>query len=240
MNAIAQSPTDCSNLLLSRLPESDYQALLPHLELVDTPLHFTLFERDKPIPHVYFPLTGGHSVLATMEDGSAVEIGTVGYEGFAAVDLIMGSDIAVETTVCQIPGTALRMPAEVFMQMAQGDTPLRRIALRYLHAYLGMVSQSAACNRLHALEHRLARWLLMCHDRMGHQDFFLTQEYLAAMLGVQRPSVSVVASVLQRAGIIDYKRGKVQILDRKGLEETSCECYGIVQGQFARLLGKGF
>jgi len=240
MHAVPQLPVECPNLLLSMLPAAAYEALIPHLELVETPLHLVLFERDKPIRHAYFPLTGEHSILASMESGAAIEVGTVGYEGFSTVDLLMGSDCSIETTVCQIPGTALRMPADKFMEMTAGDTPLRRITLRYLQAYLSQVSQSAACNRLHSLEHRLARWLLMSHDRMRHQDFVLTQEYLGAMLGVHRPSVSLAARVLQRAGIIDYQRGKIKILNRNELEEASCECYGIVRKHFDRILGKGF
>ncbi|MDQ9170438.1 Crp/Fnr family transcriptional regulator [Oxalobacteraceae bacterium R-40] len=241
MNSIPQSPEDSSNLLLSMLPSSAYQAILPHLELIETPLHFVLFERDKPIRYAYFPLSGEHSVLATMEDGSAVEVGTVGYEGMSTVDLLMESEIAIETTVCQIPGTALRMPANVFRKMTADDTALRRVCLRYLQAYLAQVSQSVACNRLHSIEHRLARWLLMSHDRVHRQqEFTLTQEYIATMLGVHRPSVTLAANTLQRAGIIQYQRGKVRVLDREQLEAVSCECYGIVRKQFQRMLGKGF
>lgn len=155
------------------------------------------------------PLLGEHSILATMEEGLAVEVGTVAYERSSTVDLIMGSKMAVETTVCQIPGTSLRMPADVFMKMTRGDIPLRRIALRYLQAYLSQGSQSVACNRLHGIEHRLARWLLMSHDRMRQDEFTIKQEYLAVMLGVHRSSVSLAAAALQRAGLIDYKRGRL-------------------------------
>ena len=238
MSMISQSTASCSNLLLSMLPDADYQALLPHLELVETPLHLKLCERDQPIQYAYFPLIGGHSILATMQDGAQVEVGTVGFEGMSTVDLLLGSDVAIETNICQIPGTALRMPAEVFRKMTADDTALRRVALRYLQAYLSMVSQNVACNRLHDIEHRLAKWLLMSHDRMRREDFSLTQEYLAAMLGVHRPSVSVAAGILQRAGIIDYKRGSIRVLDRQSLEDASCECYGIVQKHFDRTLGR--
>ncbi|HEV2611848.1 MAG TPA: Crp/Fnr family transcriptional regulator [Noviherbaspirillum sp.] len=240
MKTVPQSPAECTNILLSLLPEKDYQALLPYLEYVETPMHTVLFERNKPIHYAYFPLIGEHSILATMENGAAVEVGTVGFEGFSTVDLILGSGIATESTVCQIPGNALRLPAGVFKEMTAGDTPLRRITLRYLSAYLSQVSQSVACNRLHATEQRLARWLLMSHDRMQQQEFQITQEYLAMMLGVHRPSVSLVATTLQRAGLIDYKRGRVKIIDREGLEDAACECYGLVRAQFQRLLGSGF
>jgi CRP-like cAMP-binding protein len=235
---IPQSPSQCANLLLSLLPEQEYKAVIPHLEWIDTPLHFVLSERNKPIRHAYFPLSGEHSVLAAMKDGAAVEVGTVGYEGMSTVDLLLGSTHAIETTVCQIPGTALRMPSNVFQEMVTSDTKLRQIALRYLQAYLSQVSQSVACNRLHQLEARMARWLLMSHDRVHQDEFTLTQEYLAIMLGVQRPSVSLAANTLQRAGVIEYHRGKVRVLDREALEAVSCECYEVVRGHFEKLLGR--
>jgi CRP-like cAMP-binding protein len=240
MGTIPQSASECPNLLLSKLPDSDYQAILPHLEFVETPLNLVVFERDKPIRHAYFPLGGEHSVVATMESGAQVEIGTVGYEGFSPVDLILDGEFAIETTACQIPGTALRMPAEVFRQLTAGDTPLRHLCLRYLQAYLSMVSQSTACVALHGVEHRLARWLLQSHDRVRQDEFTLTQEYLAAMLGVHRPSVSNAAHILQRAGIIEYKRGKVHILDRQRLEDASCECYWAIRKHFERMLENVF
>lgn len=238
MSMMPYSPAECSNLLLSMLPDADYQSLLPHLELVETPLHLKLCERDQPIQYAYFPLVGAHSILATMQDGEQVEVGTVGFEGMSTTDLILGSDVAIETNVCQIPGTALRMPAEEFQQMTVGDTALRSVASRYVQAYLSMVSQNAACNRLHDIEHRLAKWLLMSHDRMHRQNFAITQEYVATMLGVHRPTVSVAASVLQRAGIIDYRRGRIRVLDRQSLENASCECYSIVQKHFERILAR--
>lgn len=239
MLSIPQSSRKCKNIVLSLLPEQEYQSLLPHLEIIETPLHFVLFERDKPIKYAYFPLIGEHSILATMEDGAAVEVGTVGHEGFSTVDLVMGSDVATETTVCQIPGIALRMPSDVFKKMATGDTALHRIALRYLNAYLSQVSQSVACNRLHAIEQRLARWMLMSHDRMHNDEFQITQEYIATMLGVHRPSVSLAAAALQRAGLLEYKRGTIKILNREGLEEAACECYTVVKKNFERILGMG-
>ncbi|SNS88605.1 cAMP-binding domain of CRP or a regulatory subunit of cAMP-dependent protein kinases [Noviherbaspirillum humi] len=238
MSVIPSSPAECANLLLSMLPDADYQALLPYLELIDTPIDFMFFRRDQPIRHAYFPLRGAHSVLATMEDGSMVEIATVGYEGFSTVDLLLGSRLATETMVCQMPGAALSLPAAVFQQMTDGDTPLRRLCMRYLQAYLCQISQSVACNRLHDLQNRLARWLLISHDRAQQAELPLTQAYLAVMLGVQRPSVSFAATSLQRAGLIECRRGVIRILDRKGLEAVSCECYATVKRQFHRFLGK--
>jgi CRP-like cAMP-binding protein len=238
VNSVPKSARECKNRLLAMLPEDDYQALAPHLDLIPTPFGMALFERDKPIEYSYFPLTGEHSILAFMEDGAAVEVGTVGNEGFSTVDLFLGTEIATETTHCQIPGFALRMPAAKFKQAISGETPLRRIAARYLQAYLSQVSQSVACNRLHALDERFARWVLMSHDRVQGDEFQLTQEYLADMLGVHRPSVSVVARTFQQAGLIKYSRGIMTILDRQGLEEACCECYRVVKKQFERLLGQ--
>jgi hypothetical protein len=240
MNTAPHLPAECPNLLLSRLPDFDYQTMLPHLEFVDTPLHFILCERDKPVHHAYFPLVGGHSIQATMGNGAQVEVGTVGFEGFSTVDLILDSEFTMGTTICQIPGTALRMPADVFRQLTTGETPLRHLCLRYTQAYLTMVSQTVGCNTLHTLGHRMARWLLQSHDRARQDDFILTQEYLAAMLGAHRPTVSNSAGVLQRAGIIEYRRGKMHILDRPRLEEASCECYWIIRHHFERIFGEIF
>lgn len=236
MTSVTQSARECGNLLLSMLPEEDYRSLLPHLELVPMPIKFVVYERNKPIKHAYFPLSGAHSVLAIMEDGAAVEVGTVGNEGFSTVDLLTGSEIATETTICQIPGEALRMPTAKFMEAISGDTPLRRITLRYLQAYLSQVSQSVACNRLHSIEQRFARWILMSHDRVPGDELQLTQEFLADMLGVYRPSVSLVARTYQQAGLIKYTRGRITILDRAGLEEACCECYAIVRKNFVRAI----
>jgi CRP-like cAMP-binding protein len=238
MSVVLQTPNDCRNGLLSMLPEADYKALLPHLELMVTPMHFVLFERDKPMQYAYFPLSGEHSILAIMENGASVEIGTVGYEGMSSVDLITGNDLAIETTVCQVPGESLRMSADKFKETISGDTALRRIVLRYMQAYLSQVSQSVACNALHTLEQRFARWILMTLDRMPQGQFQLTQEYLASMLGVHRPSVSVIAGKFQQNGIIDYKRGVLTVLDRQKLEQVVCECYATSKKQFQRLLSK--
>ncbi|GAB3550033.1 Crp/Fnr family transcriptional regulator [Noviherbaspirillum agri] len=228
----------CSNLILSSLPDAEYQALLPDLEFFPTPLRTVLYERDKEIRHVYFPLSGCHSVLAIMEDGAAVEVGTVGNEGLSTVDVLTGSVIATETTICQIPGDSLRMSTEKFLRAIEGNTELRRMSYRFLQAYLSHVSQSVACNRLHTTEERFARWILASHDRVHGDEFQLTQEFLADMLGVHRPNVTLVARRFQQAGLLDYRRGIVRILDRDGLEEAACECYAAVRKQYARVLGK--
>ncbi|MFC7515831.1 Crp/Fnr family transcriptional regulator [Herbaspirillum sp. GCM10030257] len=223
---------------MSNLPEAEYQALKPGLERVPTPMRMVLFERDGDIRYVYFPLSGCHSVLAVMQNGAAVEVGTIGNEGISPVDVLTGSAIATETTVCQIPGESLRMPTEKFKQAIEEKSELRRLVYRFLQAYLSQVSQSVACNRLHCTEERFARWILLSHDRVQGDELQLTQEYLADMLGVHRPSVTLVARRFQQAGLLDYHRGIIKIRDRAGLEKLACECYAIVRNQFARVLGK--
>jgi CRP-like cAMP-binding protein len=238
VTGVPATASACSNHILSSLPETEYQALKPALEYFLTPMRTVLFERESEIRYVYFPLSGCHSVLAIMQDGAAVEVGTIGNEGMSTVDVLTGSTIATETTICQIPGASLRIPREKFKQAIEGNNELRRLTYRFLQAYLSQVSQSVACNRLHSTQDRFARWILLSHDRIQGDEFQLTQEYLADMLGVHRPSVSLVARRFQQAGLLDYRRGIIKILDRAGLEEAACECYAVVRKQFARALGK--
>ncbi|HJV88593.1 MAG TPA: Crp/Fnr family transcriptional regulator [Noviherbaspirillum sp.] len=236
---IPATAAECPNLLLAQLPANEFQAIRPHLEFFPTPLKSVLFERDKEIRYAYFPLSGAHSVLAIMEDGSAVEVGTVGYEGLSTVDVLTGSTQATETTICQIPGESLRMPVEKFNDALAACPELRRLSYRFLQAYLAQVSQSVACNRLHSTEERFARWILHSHDRARSQTFQLTQEFLADMLGVHRPSISLIARSFQQAGLLRYNRGVITIMDRAGIEEACCECYGVVRRHLANFLGLG-
>lgn len=229
---------ECPNFILSHIPDDEYRELRSHLEFFPTPLKTVLFEKNKEIDYVYFPLSGEHSVLAIMEDGAAVEVGTAGNEGMSTVDLLTGSKYAIETTICQIAGNSLRMPATRFMAMLEGLPGLKHMCYRYFQAYLSQVAQSVACNRLHSTEERFARWILISHDRMQGDEFHITQEFLADMLGVHRPSVTLIAKAFQQAGIIKYHRGTVTVLDRPALEEASCECYETVRRQFIRILGK--
>jgi CRP-like cAMP-binding protein len=204
---------------------------------VDLPIKQVLGERDESISYIYFPCTAVLSVLSQMLDGQMVEVGTIGNEGFYGIDVLIGGNLAIETTLCQVPGKALRMPVADFKRAIDGNTPLRQVAQRYLQAYLSQVSQSVACNRLHNIEARFARWILMTHDRVLGDEFYLTQEFLADMLGVQRPSVSIVAGAFQEAGTIQYHRGHMTILKREALEQACCECYGIVNRQYERTIG---
>ena len=236
--SVPEHAADCSNLLLSRLPEDEYQRIRPHLEWVPCPLKSSFYLRGQPIDHVHFPLSGEHSVLAVMENGAPVEVGTVGFEGFSTVEALTGVRNALENVTCQIPGEALRMRLGPFLDAIEGRTALRDMVDRYLYAYLAQVSQAVACNRLHTTDERFAKWLLMCHDRVPGDDVHITQEFLADMLGVHRPSVSLIARGFQRLGLIRYSRGLVTILDRSGLEEASCECYQTVRSRFEQVLGR--
>jgi CRP-like cAMP-binding protein len=235
MSATANRPDICSNYLLAGLPAHASHALESQLSRVHLFRKEVVGERGQEAAHVYFPCGAVLSVLAYMQSGDAVEVGTIGKEGFFGLELLIGSKYLTETTVCQVEGDSLRMPAQSFLEAVAGETPLRRITQRYLVAYLATVSQSVACNRLHNIEERFARWLLMTHDRVNGDRFFLTQEFLADMLGTHRPSVSLVAGAFQQAGIIKYNRGWMTILDRPALEDASCECYEASKVHFDKL-----
>jgi CRP-like cAMP-binding protein len=196
-----------------------------------------VFEADHPSEYVYFPLSGVISIHTRMREGMAVEIATVGREGMVGLEIFLGGGPTHASAFCQVPGRALRVDAASFRRAVRDSEPLTALLLRYVQAVLGQISQSAACNRVHSMEERCARWLLMTHDRMNGDRFDLTQEFLAEMLGVRRPSVSVAASILQRAGLIRYSRGRVEVIDRAGLESAACECYGVIAREYDRLIG---
>lgn len=225
------------NRLLAALAPDAAAWLEPHLAPVSLDVGQVLAEPGEPFTHVYFPETAIVSLVNRMADGAGVEVGTIGNEGMAGVAAFLEAEAAESQTFCQIPGAALRAPAAVVAEAAGAPPTFRRLLNRYTQAYLTQVAQGAACNRLHHLEARCARWLLMTHDRVGGADAFpLKQEFLALMLGVRRAGVTVAAGALQDAGLIRYRRGGIRVLDRAGLEAASCECYGIVRRAFDRLL----
>lgn len=226
-----------TNHLLARLTDEQLEPLCPMLERIHTNIKHVVHERNGTIPYVYFPNTSALSNLIYLEDGSAVEVGTVGNEGFSGVELLAGATLATETCVCQIEGDSLRMRTSDFREAVKGSSPLRHFAECYLQGYLVQLSQSVACNRKHTLEARFARWMLITHDRVKGQEFYLTHEYLGDMLGSQRPSVSMVAAGFQKEGMLQYSRGHVKILNRAKLEAEACECYANVRQQFKRVLG---
>jgi CRP-like cAMP-binding protein len=227
------------NRLLAILPRQERERLAPHLRTVSLALKTVLYEADEPITYVYFPRRGlAVSAIVFMENGSASEVGTVGFEGMAGLPVFLGADTSTCQAIIQVPGEALRMRASTFREEIGRLESLVELLQRYTQAYMGQIMQSAACNDLHTVEERMCRWLLMTHDRVESDVLPLTQEFLAVMLGVRRPSVTVVAGVLQRSGLIRYQRGKITVLDRAGLEKASCECYHTVRKQFTRLLGE--
>jgi CRP-like cAMP-binding protein len=226
------------NRLLDLLPSKDRRRLRPHLRHVELEYRKSLYRADKPIGFVYFIETGVGSLVNTMANGNAAEVGTIGNEGVVGLPLLLGDGRAPTSVYVQVPGAGWRMKASVFRKELARSASMREVMLLYAHAFFNQVAQSAACNQFHTLEQRGCRWILMTHDRMESDEFLLTQEFLAMMLGVQRTGVSATASALQRAGLITYKRGNVTVLDRSGLMERSCECYGVSKREFDRLLGK--
>jgi CRP-like cAMP-binding protein len=232
-------PNLIENQLLSALPTEEYERLLPNLKLVSLTLKQIIYAPDEPIDYVYFPNCGIISLVNVTKDGRTVEATMVGNEGMAGIPVFLGVDRMPILAISQVVGDAVRMKADIFKREVTPGTSLYNLLLRYTQALLNQISQSVACNCLHPVEGRLCRWLLMTHDRVRSDQFMLTQELISQMLGVRRASVSQVAATLQKAGLIHYTRGKITILDREGLEATSCECYRVVKEEFDRLLGTG-
>lgn len=225
------------NQLLSALPREEYERLQPHLEFVSLEFKQVLYEPHQPIDYVYFPNNGIISLVTITEDGGTVEAATVGNEGMVGIAALLGAEHTSTQSICQVAGNALRLRTDIFQREVTPNTQLYTLLLRYTQALISQLSQTVACNRLHSVEERCCRWLLLCQDRVQSNQVALTQELLAQMLGVRRASVSVVAAILQKAGLIRYSRGKITILDREGLEAASCECYRAVKAEFDRLLG---
>lgn len=237
MSASTSPRNSIKNRLLAALPLEEYSRLLPNLETVPLEFKQVLYEPNQLIDYVYFPNHGVISVLNIMEDGQAVEVATVGNEGMIGLPVFLGADKSLQQAFAQIPGDAMRMRVDVFKDKVTPGSSLHHLLQRYTQVLFNQVAQSAACNRLHSIEERCSRWLLMTQDRVGKDQFPLTQEFLSQMLGVRRASVTVVSGILQKAGLIQYTRGKITILDRVGLEAASCECYSIIKAEYDHLLG---
>jgi CRP-like cAMP-binding protein len=191
----------------------------------------------EPIPFVYFPVNSLLSLVTVMEDGSTVEAGAIGREGMAGLPILLDAGTTPSQTLAQIPGKAVRVKAEIIKKAFDAGGALRHILHRYIHTTIVVGSQTAACNRLHHIEARLCRWLLMSSDGVGSEELSLTQEFLSTMLGVRRAGVSEAASQLMDKGLIRYQRGRIQIVDKKSLETAACECYGVVKAEYDRLFG---
>lgn len=230
-------PRPTQNKLLRALSQEEYDRLAPHLEFVTLPFKSVLYEPYQPVDFVYFLNHGVISMVTITEEGETVEAATLGNEGMAGIHVLLGIEQVSLQVIAQVAGDGMRMRVDAFRREVTPGTQLYQLLLRYTQALISQLSQTVACNRLHSVEERCCRWLLMCHDRVPNDEFFLTQELLSQMLGVRRASVSVVAAILQKAGLITYSRGRIRILDRQGLENASCECYQLVKTEFDRLLG---
>jgi CRP-like cAMP-binding protein len=224
------------NQILAALPLDEWQRLRPHLRRVDLEDRQVLIEPKRQIDSVYFPEDAMVSVLSLMADGSAIESATIGWEGVVGLPVFLGCGSMAGQAVTQVPGEALRMTAEAFLEEGRHCGTLTVRLNRYTQALMTLLAQSSACNRVHRINQRSARWLLMVHDRVQRDAFSLTHLFLSQMLGVRRASVTEALSDLQRQGFITYSRGRIAIHDRAGLEATSCECYAIIRSEFARLL----
>jgi CRP-like cAMP-binding protein len=236
----ANQPTErFGNRLLDALPADESARLRPLLSRQDAAMKHVLLDRGRRIEAVYFPIGAVVSWLTVLRDRGGVEIATIGNEGMVGSALLLGSDQMAprEFAQVQIPGEVWRLGAEDFQIEVARQDGFRAVTQRYVQALFSQVSQQVACNGVHSVEERCSRWLLLTHDRVGIDEFPLTQEFLSEMLGVRRASVTIAAGSLQKAGFIQYRRGQVTILDREGLEGASCECYGIIRQEFDRLVG---
>ncbi len=216
------------NRLLGAMVTAERDRVVAIAKYIDLEVKTVLFEPGEPVENVYFPLDGVVSLVTALEDGSIVEVATIGNEGVVGVPLIAGGTLAVRA-ICQVRGAGLMISAGAFLAELSRNGSLREVYDRYVPALFGQIAQAAACNRLHTNEERLSRWLLMSHDRVGADEFSITHEFLGQMLGSRRATVTLSAGLLQAAGLIRYHRGRLTILDRAALEEVACECYAAIK-----------
>jgi CRP-like cAMP-binding protein len=234
---VAKKP---NNRLLAGFSAADWVRVRKNFEPMAFDQGTVLIDIGERLSHVYFPEEGVLSTIATFETGEVAETATTGPEGLVAVGAALGGSHALARHVVQVPGSGYRIQLRQFQKLQRDFPAFRQRLLTYVQVFLMQAMQSVACNGVHSIEERCARWLLMCHDRVANDRLRLTQEYLAEMLGVSRPSVNRVARMMQSAGLINYNRGSIEIEDRPGLEGMSCECYGIVRGHFDQLLPGSF
>jgi len=223
------------NRILAALPRSELVQLFEVVRRVTLPVKSVLFEPGAAIDAVHFPTDGVISLVTPLHDGAIVEVATIGNEGIVGVPLVPLSGLAVRA-ISQVAGHCLRMEATTFLEWSDRSQAFQTLVESYTQALFGQISQAAACNRLHSSEERLSRWLLMSHDRVGRDEFMITQEFLGQMLAARRSTVSVSAGILQRAGLIHYVRGHVTIVDREGLEAVACECYSVIKAELERVV----
>ena len=232
----ATIPSPKSNRLLASLPEADYQRLLPHLESVSLPLGWAVYEPGSRMQHVFFPTGGIVSLLYVMENGESAEIAITGTEGLVGISLFMGGESTTSRAIVQSEGHAYRLPASFLRAEFERGGDLQHLLLRFTQALITQMSQTAVCNRHHSVEQQLCRWLLLSLDRLPTNELHMTQELIANMLGVRREGVTQAAGALQEAGLIQYRRGHIKVLDRPKLEQRVCECYAVVKRESDRLL----
>ncbi len=225
------------NRILRRLPASVLRRFRPELKEVELVYGDPLYELNKPAKYVYFPETGMASIVTVLNDGSQTEVVTVGCEGMIGLPVFLGAKTSARKAFWQLPGTAFQMEAAVLRRETRSGGPLSDTLHLYALALFTQLAQLATCNRFHTMEERCCFWLLMTHDRVLGDEFDLTHEFLSQILGARRPGVTEIAGSLQERGLIRYQRGHIRIRNRKGLERTTCECYGIVQREYKRLLG---
>ena len=233
---MATTHTPNQNNLLAALPQEEFQALTAHLELVSLPLGEFLYEPGTQLQHAYFPITSIVSLHYVMESGASAEIAGVGREGVVGISLFMGGNTTTSSAVVQTAGHAYRLESRLLVREFNRAGLLQRLLLRYTQALITQMGQTAACNRHHSVEQQLCRWLLLTLDRLPSNELVMTQELVASMLGVRREGITEAAGHLKQAGIIDYRRGHITVLDRCGLEARTCECYAVVRNELKRLL----
>ena len=234
-NAIA-TPNPHQNHLLDSLPASDYDRLAPHVEHVELRLGQVLYEPGATMRYVYFPTTAIVSLLYVMKDGASAEIAIVGNEGLLGISLFMGGESTPSRAVVQSAGYGYRMKAKFLKEEFGRFGPFMQLLLRYTQALITQMAQTAVCNRHHSVDKQLCRWLLLSLDRLASNELTMTQELIANMLGVRREGVTEAAGKLQMAGLVNYRRGKITVLDRPRLQSLACECYEVVKKEFDRLL----
>ncbi len=237
-----RSPADLSlellreNAILRGLVPGDLDEFVREGEIIELKVRDPIYVAEAVIDEVYFPIDCVLSVVTRMKEGGMIEVGTIGREGCSAVPLLMGARTTANDCFCQVPGTVIKLSAEAFHRVRNANPNFRALLDRFFQGYVNFLGQLAGCNRLHSVYERCSRWLLMSNDRVDSETIHLTHEYLAMMLGSRRSGVSIALSTLRRAGFIDYGNGRIQILDRNGLEESSCECYGVAREQFSGML----
>ena len=232
-----QPRTRIENRLLAALPTKDYKRLVAQMERVQLPFAEVLYEPGDIIEHVYFPNDSIVSLLSTVEDRSTLEVGIIGNEGMVGISVLLGVKTSPNRALVQGEGSAMKMKAAALRKETSADGSLQRLLNLNTHALMTQIAQSAACNRFHVVDARLARWLLMTHDRIGSDEFRLTQLFLSDMLGVRREGVTNAATVLQRKNLITYSRGQITILNRAGMEASACKCYSIIKAEYDGFLG---